>query len=93
MAEFKDGKFHGKGAALYNNGDKYSGEFRYGDRDGEGIYTFSNGNTYKGQFKSNQFHGKGKFFNSESNKIIEGEWRNGKFIDNPSISIPAPAEI
>ncbi len=26
-AEFKDGKFHGKGAALYHNGDKYIGDF------------------------------------------------------------------
>ncbi len=46
-----DGKYHGKGEYVYDNGDVYTGEFRAGLPHGTGNYTYtSSGDIYIGSF-------------------------------------------
>jgi hypothetical protein len=47
-----DGRPHGKGWMVYENGDTYAGSFRQGRRHGRGCQSFRDGRQYEGRFAS-----------------------------------------
>lgn len=75
---YSNDKPHGRGTAVFSNGDVYDGEWECGMFDGVGTYTYSDKSWYSGSWKAGMPHGKGKavYRNKEE---YEGEWRGGKF--------------
>jgi hypothetical protein len=61
-----NGEAHGKGSAVFENGNRYEGEFRHNKRSGYGIAINKNGDRYEGQWKNDRFNGKGVY-----------TWKNG----------------
>ena len=49
--EVKEGKRHGLGKMIQNNGAVVYGEFKDGKLNGHGIMTFGNEDRYEGEFK------------------------------------------
>ena len=71
-----DESFHNCfGNALFENGDKYTGNFQNGKANGYGFAVFSNGDTYAGDWKDWVFQGKGTL------KYANGEEYKGQFFD------------
>eukprot|EP00794_Sanderia_malayensis_P008253 gene8253-9135_t len=70
------GERHGKGTAIYENGDRYVGDYQHGKRHGEGVYYFLKA-VYKGQFKDGKRDGVGSMVYPDGSKY-DGEWKNGK---------------
>ena len=71
-----NGKPHGKGVYVWNNGDRYEGDFADDKRHGKGVFVWNNGNRYEGDFVDDKQTGKGVFV-----------WNNGAryegdFVDN-----------
>lgn len=64
--EIVNGEAHGKGVAVFENGNRYEGEFRHNKRSGFGIAVNKNGDRYEGQWKDDRFNGKGIY-----------TWKNG----------------
>ena len=75
---FRNGKMHGQGTFVSNNGDKYVGNFVDGQACGRGTLTYANGNKYVGNFKDSEPHGKGKFTFANGGSY-QGDFENGKF--------------
>lgn len=48
--EVLNGKFHGNGTYIFNNGDKYTGEWKNGMIDGKGVYQYAGGAVYTGEW-------------------------------------------
>lgn len=59
IGTMKNGKYDGRGAIQYSNGDKYGGDWKDHKRDGEGIYIWSDGRKYEGSFRDHVLHGQG----------------------------------
>lgn len=76
--QFKDGKAHGKGKEVWDNGNTYEGNYVNDLKEGKGIYTWSSGNTYNGEYKNNLREGKGIFTWKESGDRYEGEYLAGE---------------
>jgi hypothetical protein len=45
-----EGIQEGNGTALYDNGNKYTGQFRNGFKEGYGLFEVANGDIYRGFF-------------------------------------------
>lgn len=73
----QNGMKHGRGNALYFNGDKYTGQFVNDKRHGEGVYTWANGDVYEGQWANDQREGQGTMTFHTGDKYV-GTWKNGK---------------
>ncbi len=73
--ELRNGKRHGSGNFLWENGDCYDGDWQNDMRHGTGIYQSSDGRVYKGEWKEDKKHGKGKLVLVNGDKY-EGEWAN-----------------
>ncbi len=58
---FVNGDFHGKGTAVYSDGDKYSGDWVNGNRHGMGTYTWTDGDSYTGDWVEGERTGKGTY--------------------------------
>jgi len=71
--EWKDGKRHGRGKFVYDNGATYEGDFYEDEMHGRGKYVFITGATYEGDYREDAMHGWGKyvFLNGDS---YEGDW-------------------
>ncbi len=67
---------HGKGTAIYKNGNKYVGHWKNGKKNGYGTFTFANGAKYVGYFANNIPNGKGTITVTNHYKYV-GEWKNG----------------
>ncbi|XP_055386200.1 radial spoke head 1 homolog [Condylostylus longicornis] len=65
---------HGKGWAIFPNGDQYDGDYVNGQRHGIGLYVFQNGARYLGQYRRGQKSGKGIFFYPDGS-IYDGNWQ------------------
>ncbi len=76
--QFKDGKAHGKGKEVWDNGNTYEGNYVNDLKEGKGIYTWSSGNTYNGEYKNNLREGQGVFTWKESGDRYEGEYLAGE---------------
>jgi len=59
---FVNGKRHGKGKCIYQDGSIYYGEWFQGEREGFGILIQSNGTIYDGEWELDQMHGKGVWY-------------------------------
>jgi uncharacterized caspase-like protein len=70
-----DGKPHGKGVQIHNNGDRYEGEWRHGLGHGKGYWYGADGHYVDGEWKNDVPHG----FNIVINKVgrYEGNFING----------------
>eukprot|EP00736_Rhodelphis_marinus_P012841 Rmarinus@m.29637 len=68
---------HGKGLAVFSNGDTYEGDYVEGKRHGKGKYTFKNGAVYEGDYVDNVKHGHGKLTYPDGGSY-EGSFVNGK---------------
>ncbi|CAG9333836.1 unnamed protein product [Blepharisma stoltei] len=79
--EVKNGKRHGFGKFIWNNGSWYEGEWRNDLRDGEGITCFANGNIYEGEYKLDKKNGKGKFIWADGSRC-HGDCYEGEFFDD-----------
>ena len=73
-------KFHGKGKAIFKDGDVFEGECDNGTRCGKGKYVWKNGAYYEGNYKNNRRDGYGiQVFPASSKLLIyEGEWVEDK---------------
>ena len=75
-----NGKRHGKGVSVRDNGWVYIGDCKDGKMDGNGEDFWSDGSHYVGQFKNDKFNGQGRRQNGEpgdtKNTVIlnEGLW-------------------
>ena len=76
--EIRDGKKHGVGVYVSQNGETYEGYWENSQKTGFGKYTYSNGDTYTGNFSQNRPNGHGKMDYYLSGNIYEGQWRDGK---------------
>ena len=68
--EYKNGKMHGKGTYISNNGMKYVGEFQNGLKHGKGTLDLPNGTKYVGEFKNEWRHGKGTLTFDNGDKLV-----------------------
>ncbi|MBL0300584.1 MAG: hypothetical protein IPQ23_02605 [Cytophagaceae bacterium] len=68
---------NGKGAAQFNNGDKFEGYYINGLETGKGKYTWASGDIYEGDFVDGKRNGKGKL-TLASGDIYEGDFVDGK---------------
>ena len=76
LGEYKDGKFHGQGTFIWNDGYFHEGEFMDGTPNGQGTETLPNGQLV-GEYKDGiPWNVKG--YDKEGN-IIE-KWVNGNNI-------------
>ncbi len=77
IGEMKDGNQHGRGVAVFANGDRYEGGYKDGMMHGRGSVVWANGNRYEGEFEDHKKHGRGVFLWLNGDRY-EGDWRNGK---------------
>jgi hypothetical protein len=75
--QWKNGKMHGHGRQINENGDEYIGNFFAGDYHDHGVMMFKNGSRYEGNFGSGKMNGKGIFVCKNGIKY-EGEFCNNK---------------
>ncbi len=75
--DVKDGKAHGRGKRVWDDGDVYEGDYVDGERSGKGKYTCANGAVYEGAWKAGKKHGKGHMTNTNGG-TFEGTWENGQ---------------
>jgi len=76
-----DGRFEGKGKAVFVDGNTYEGSFHLGMMHGKGLYTFFDGVVYNGDFFFNKITGSGTYkwpdTSSYTGEVKEG-LRHGK---------------
>ena len=75
--EFRDGKQHGRGLAIFESGKWYEGEFRDGEPYGRGVFKFKSGRRYEGEYRDGWRHGRGVCMSADGGGY-EGEWHNGE---------------
>lgn len=74
--EFKDGKRHGKGKQIDDEGDVYEGEFFNDQYNGKGRMDYVDGDIYQGNWKDGIPHGKGVMIYTNGDKY-EGDFEDG----------------
>ncbi len=75
--ENKGGKAHGRGVAVFANGDRYEGEYRDGKQHGRGVWVGVSGDRYEGDWKDGRAHGRGVAMWANGDRY-EGDWKDGK---------------
>jgi hypothetical protein len=78
IGEVRDGRQHGEGVLLNEQGDTlYQGAYRDGRKHGFGIYQLRSGDLYEGNWYADRMDGEGRmtFVNGE---VYEGEWRSDR---------------
>lgn len=78
--EWKNGARHGQGTYRWASGDVYEGSFKNGKREGLGTYRFISGERYEGEWKNDLRHGNGRFFSAEGKLLLDGPWKDDKFV-------------
>lgn len=73
---FRNGKMHGQGTMIFNNGNKYVGNFVEGHMCGKGTFTYSNGDKYTGEFKEDNMNGRGKLTFANGG-LYQGSFKDG----------------
>lgn len=76
-----NGEAHGKGVAVFENGNRYEGEFKHNKRSGFGKAVNKNGDQYEGQWKNDRFNGKGIYMWKNGDRFegyFKDAQRNGK---------------
>jgi hypothetical protein len=72
VGEWREGKFHGRGAWTNSSGHTYVGEWSDGKRSGLGTYTYPNGSKYAGSFLDGRRHGHGTATISNGEQHVGG---------------------
>jgi len=78
--EFKEHEFSGYGTYLYANGAKYEGYWERGMFNGSGTMTYDDGSIYAGEWKDDRKDGLGVFYDSSTDALLKGHFRNDIFI-------------
>lgn len=73
--EMVDGKAHGQGKGVFDNGIVYEGLWNNNQREGKGLQKWPDGGYYEGFFSDNKRSGKGTFVGRSNEKYV-GEWFN-----------------
>jgi hypothetical protein len=79
--QWQDGKRHGKGVMVWDDGDIYDGDFMFDKRHGRGKYTYTSGNVYEGMWAEDKKDGEGKFLwtsGSSYTGCYRHDQKNGK---------------
>ncbi len=84
---FKNGKMHGQGTFLFNNGTKYVGSFVNGKVQGKGTMTYPNGDKYVGDFFDNMKQGKGTLTCADGDKYV-GDFKNNNPEGQGTYTVP-----
>ena len=77
IAEYRDGKQHGGGVAVWANGNRYEGDWKDDNKHGRGVFVWANGDRYEGDWKDNKPNGSGTA--TIGWKTYSGYWTNGCF--------------
>ncbi len=81
VGEWQNGRKHGRGKLIYNNGEgEYVGDFHSGRKHGSGRMTYGDGSVYDGGWRDGKWHGHGVCI-SKSGKQSEGVWKSGKQLE------------
>ncbi|XP_072036503.1 uncharacterized protein [Amphiura filiformis] len=76
--DWKEGKKHGHGKLIMNDGSYYEGEFINGEIEGHGFRKWAtSGNTYSGQFLNGELNGHGVMTYGDGS-VYEGEFQNNR---------------
>jgi hypothetical protein len=70
------GQWHGKGTAVFANGDKFDGNYDLDRRHGFGVYEWKDGRVYEGEFHMDQRQGVGEY-RWPDGAIYRGEFMSG----------------
>ena len=81
---WKNGKMNGLGKFTYPDGSFYEGEFLDGKKCGTGKYVWGKDRYYEGKWKNDKQNGQGVYH--DKNKIMKGNWINGK-LSNTNIDV------
>ena len=71
--EILNGKRHGKGTQIWDEGAKYEGEWQNNKANGYGIFYHTDGDVYKGYWVNDQANGEGVYISSDGGRY-EGYW-------------------
>lgn len=82
--DWVNGDITGRGKYIWANGDVYEGDVVSGKMTGKGTYIWTNGTKYIGDWKDDNKHGIGEVYNSAGVLIFNGEFKDGKKIENTS---------
>ena len=74
--EALEGKPHGTGIALYNDGSRYGGRWSHGLKEGSGVMDSKDDGSYDGEWQRNVYCGQGKRVYADTSLYI-GEWNLG----------------
>lgn len=77
QGDWRHGRWHGQGHAIFSNGDSYQGEYRYDQRHGRGVYMWADGRVYEGPFSEDKRHGHG-IFRWPDGAVYEGDYDQGQ---------------
>lgn len=73
----KEGKRHGKGVYVWQDGSRYEGDWFKDLKQGKGVFRWDNGDVYEGSFYADHREGKGKKIYA-NHDVYEGTWAKGK---------------
>lgn len=68
--DWSEGKRHGYGTLVFNDGDKYVGNYEDGEWNGYGIYYFADGRRYEGNWLDDKKYGNGTFYWADGDKYV-----------------------
>ena len=71
--EILNGKRHGKGVQIWDDGAKYDGNWENDKSNGYGTFYHTDGDVYQGYWKNNRANGKGVYISSDGGRY-EGYW-------------------
>ena len=71
--EVLNGKRHGKGIQIWDDGAKYEGNWENDKSNGYGTFYHTDGDVYQGYWKNNRANGKGVYISSDGGRY-EGYW-------------------
>lgn len=71
-----DGRYHGKGELMVEDGLRYEGDFVQGKKHGNGTCIYHNCDKYVGEFADDNIHGKGVY------TFRNGDEYEGEFVDD-----------
>lgn len=75
--QWKDGKLHGFGRTIDQQGNCYIGLYENGLRSGEGCFIWANGDIFDGFYKNNEINGWGTLYYAKTGEACNGLWENG----------------